>query len=387
MEQTPARILLALPENQRAVIHLDNEAAVKVGPRTFRKRILRYGKWSHPNAPGGVLDVDLAYGQKLAANFANGVWDASPVTLGHPTTEAEAVKNATGGVQALEADADGVWATFSVNAPTADKIDAKEIIGCSAGLIPSYVDHEVGGKGDVGPVLEHLALTNRPYIKGLGDFSPVHLADHGDAVLLSLHTEPQEDKPMERSELLTKAKEAGIDIEALEQAAAKVPTLEADLATAKATPTAPTEEAITAAKAEATSELVAALGEGLVGAGHIALSEGEKPTLAGVVGAIIGAISDGKTAQATLVLSEAEAAVDAAIAQGKALPASKDALVKVFLSDKDTFAALIPAEAIVSLGELGHAGSGVNLSDPNSATGGIDTAAEIDRLAALAETV
>lgn len=365
-------------DNKRAIIHLDDETATKVGPRTYRKRILRYGKWHHAAAPGGILDVSPEYGAKLVANFNEGVWDTAAVTHGHPKDEKDGTLLSTGEVLGLEQDADGVWGIVKVSADTATKIDAGEIKGCSAGLIDNYVDHEVNGRGEVGPVLAHLALTNEPYIKGLGDFAPVQLADEGEAVLLS-PVDPKEEVPMDRAELLAAAKTAGIDIEALEASAAKVTDLEAKLAAA---PT--TETVVEEATAAAQGELVAALGEALVGAQVITLAEGETPNLASVVKAITSAVADGKTAQATLLLSEAEGAVDAAIRSGKAVPAKRDALVKLALSDRATFDALLPDEAIVPLGERGH--SGIDLEEPNGGAG-LDHAAEIDRLAALADAL
>lgn len=378
----------AFPENTRAVIHL-KDAATKVGPGVYRKRILTYGKWNHTAAPDGVLEVDLAYGQRLVKNFAGKVFDAVKITKGHPKTEAEALDLATGDVIGLEAEPDGVYALLTATSETAARIDDGSIVGCSAGIIPDYTDHAVGGAGNVGPVLEHLALTNTPYIKGLGDFSPVHLASKSDAVLLSRQTQP-EDTAMTREELLAAAKAAGIDIESIETAAATTAT-EADKATikeletklaalpAKVDPDPTAEEAAkTEAKAEATQELVTALGEALGAAKIITLAEGETPTLKGVVEGIVASVTEGREAKATLNLTEAEGDVDKAIREGKVLPANRDGHLAIRLSQgHDAWAALVPAAAIVKLNdELG------TIENPDDGT---DVDAEIERLYALAE--
>lgn len=376
------------PENMRAVVHLDDKA-VKVGPRTYRKRILRYGKWSHKAAPDGVLAVDESYGKKLVNNFTGKVFDAVKAVKGHPKTEAEAIANAAGDVVALDdlggADGPGVYATVTVPEDVSAEIDSGAIVGCSAGIIPSYADHELDGKGSVGPVLEHLAFTNTPYIKGLGGFSPVHLADSGDSVLLSLPNDKDDlEGTMTREELLAKAKELGIDIETLEADAGKVSGLEAELAEAKKPEKPePTEATAKATKDAAVGEVVAALSDAFAGAELIELAEGETPTLKGLVDSIATGLAAGKATGEKLALSEAEADVDAAIKDGKALPAQRDSLIKVRLSDKETYEALIPEHPLVDLSEHGTA----ELADGTTLADGTKATDEVDRLVALAEEI
>lgn len=395
-----------MPENTRVVIHLGDEPVQKVGPRLFRKRVLRYSSWRHPNAPGGILAVDREYARRVVSNFMTKAWDHAAVTLGHPKGEAAGLAAAVGEVVGLEDADDGVWATLSVDQATADAIDEKKIKGCSAGLVPNYVDHEVGGRGDVGPILAHLALTNEPYIKGLGDFEPVHLADGGEAVLLSPaeSDEPPEGTHMTLEELLAQAKKdgldakavakgLGIDVEGLEAKAAladKVPTLEEELeALKKAAPPAddkkePTAEELAAAKKEGAGELVAALGQALAGAKVIELAEGQEPDLATVVKAIVDTAAAGAQARVDLSEQRFENAFAAAKKAGKVVPAQKDNLKKVFLSDEATFTALIEATP-KSVDFAEHGEEGVDLEEP--ATGEkVDAEAEVERYAAMAES-
>lgn len=385
------------PENVGAVIHL-KDTPQKVGPRTYRKRILRYGKWFHKAAPGGVLAVDENYGKRLVQNFSAKVFDAVGVVKGHPKGDADAIDNAAGAVLALDdaggPDGPGVYATVMVSDDVAAKIDAGDtsVVGCSAGIIPNYVDHEVNGRGPVGPVLEHLALTPTPYIKGLGGFAPVHLADNRSVVLLSASDDKDHlEDVMERTELIAKAKELGIDIEALEADAQKVPGLEGELAEVKdklekapAKTDADLEAVQSAAKETAVGEVVAALSDGMVKEGLITLSDGKAPTLGELVGSIASAIAEPRAA---LRLSEAEADVDAAIKEGRALPAARDSLLKVRLSEggAELLKGILPDKPLVDLSELGTTGA----DDPGTVTlaDGTKATDEVERLVALAEEI
>ena len=347
----------AFPENVTAIIDLDDKSATKLGPRTYRKRILRYGRWQHDAAPGGILSVDRGYGRRLVENFTGKVFDTVGANIGHPKNDQERIATAAGDIVGLEDADDGVYATVTVPPKVAEDIDEGRIKGCSAGIIPEYVDKEIGGRGNVGPVLDHLAFTNKPYIKDLGDFSPVHLADDSKIVLLSLTTTtPPEGKTMDKTELIAKAKELGIDIEALEADAGKLPALTTELEAAKAKiPAKPVEEIAAEAKVAAGQELTTALAEALSANKLITLAEdGTKPSLSDVVGAIAKAIQEPKDA---LLLSEATADVDAKVKSGHILPTQRDAMVKVRLSDPDTFKALVPEKAIVDLAELGTTGA------------------------------
>lgn len=381
--------------NQKAIIGLDDLAPTQVGPQLFRKRVARYGSWHHKNAPDGLLTIDKTYAQQLADNFSQGVWPDVAVTFGHPKDEADAVKQSTGKVVGVEVAEDGYYNLVQVTAETAQKIKDGAILQCSMGIIPDYEEHEVGGRGKVGPVQNHLALTNEPYIKNLGDWLPVQMADAQDVVVLSEYEAPKE-APMNEAELIAAAKELkldpaklatdlGLDIAAIETAARDKAL--ADVATlVPAKPDPKGEAKPEAAKTEATKELVAALGEALASGGVITLAEGQEPTLADVVGAITTAVQSGKQANITLAEQQADAAVAKAIREGKALPAQAASLKKVWLSDKETFEALLPKSPIVDFNEIGSQDQ-TDLSDPATATGGINASEEIDRYAKLAETM
>lgn len=390
----PVMILLedpdAFPENVGAVIHLDDKAQ-RVGPGMYRKRILRYGRWSHTAAPDGVLDVDEGYGKKLVNNFAAKVFDTVQAVKGHPKNDAERIANAAGSVVALDdaggPDGPGVYATVSVPPEVDAEIQEGKLVGCSAGIIPNYSDHEIGGKGAVGPVLDHLAFTNTPYIKGLGGFAPVHLADDTQTVLLSPADAPTKETIVDRAELIAQAKTLGIDIETLEQTAALVPDLQAKVDKA------PDADAV---KEAAKAEVAVALGEALTGSGLITLGEGESlPDLGTLVAKVGTTLAEGRNAATALRLSEANAAIDKAVADGKIILGKNEedgsnkvraAQVKLFLSDKETWEAVLPKVALVQLGELGTTGSD---EDPTVVTLADGTVVddEVKRLLELSENI
>jgi hypothetical protein len=400
------------PEDTLAIISLD-DPTTKVGPRTFRKRILRDGRWAHPNAPNGVLEVDTHYMQRVIANFSAGIWDHVAVTKGHPKDAAEALDLAAGDVVALEEvrtgdpKVDGLYAIFVANADVAPKI-GNEIKGASGGIIPNYIDHDLStNRGAVGPVLGHLALTNEPYIKDLGPFEAAHLANTQRSLLLSERTDLPEDLDMTKEELIAKAKELGIDLATalgldvakLEADAADVEklkgektTLEAELEKLKKGEIPPvveppkpelSDEAKAAAEA-AKAEVVAALGEALVGAGVIELAENEKPTMAGVVGAIAAAVKGGNAAGVALSEQRFAHAFKTAVKEGRATVAQKEGLQKAWIElGEDTFEALTK-NVIVELGELGTIDD-IDLAEPPG--GGIDTTKEVDRYAEMSKTL
>ena len=144
----------------------------------FRKVVLTEGRWTHPTNEFTV-EATPEYIRGIAdrhAKYRDRV--ESFVPLGHT---GDPLKN-TGSIPLVEVgkDADGK-ATLSVvfdikNPEVATKIRNKEITGVSVGIDPHFtVSNSDGSVDDVGPYLEHVALTQRPVIgQGhLGDFEPI----------------------------------------------------------------------------------------------------------------------------------------------------------------------------------------------------------------------
>ena len=348
--------------------------AVALSRRLFRKQILRYGKWSHPAAPGGVLNVTKEFVTKIADNFKRGVRDNVPIPLGH---EMDAISS-VGKVVGLEVDENGLWGIHEIeDAEAADKI-GKVWTGTSAFIDLNAEDKETGEK--LGPVLVHNAITNAPYIKGLAPFESVALGeDAQDAVVIALHE--QTDEPggaMTLEELLHELQETSDDElrAALQEHRPEV--------LASATEAADDdEEALEAARREGREAVVAALAEKGI---TVALSESAAGSDEDVdvdieSHPVVVALAERVTKlEGEKVEAAAEAVIDKAIAEGKVLPSQREGLLEVALSENgmDRLTKIIPSEAVVDLSEKGTApGDETNVSLSEE-----DAQAEADRLVA-----
>jgi phage I-like protein len=202
--------------------------------------------------------------------------------------------------------------------------------------------------------LVHWAITNAPYIKGLAPYEAVALGEDGDgATIISLNDEKggSMDPIQQALEALKDASDEDIR-KALAEHRPEV------LKAEEGGEGAPDLDAVkTEAKEEATKELVAALAErGVV----VEFSEKE-------AGSETGKIDVSKSPEFvelsekfdTMAKERAEekatAVIDEAIKDGKILPAQKEGLLEVALSEggMERLKKLIPTEAIVELGERG----------------------------------
>lgn len=347
-----------------------DDAPVALSARRFRKQILRYGSWVHPKAPGGKLMVTKALVKQIVDNFHRGVRDNVPIPLGH---EVDAISS-IGQVIALEMDDAGLWGIHEIKDEDAAKKIGATWTGSSAFIDMNAVDKETGES--LGAVLVHNAITNAPYIKDLAPFEAVALGeDADDAVVIALQ-EAKQGEAMTIEEMLAQLAETSDDELRTALSAAR-PEL---FAVANSEDETDAEAAIAAARQEEREAIVAALAEKGV---TVALSESAADDK--------NADVDISSAPAFVALSErldalesektkasVEAIVDEAVKEGKVLPAQRDGLIEVGLSDAEMLTKLIPAKAIVALGEQGIAPAdetNVQLSEE-------DARAEADRLVA-----
>lgn len=342
---------------------------VALGSNLFRKQLLRYGVWDHPKAPGGKLTVTKEFVTKIVDNFKKGLRDDVPVPKGHDLDALSSV----GKIVGLEQDDSGLWGIHEI-IEDVDKI-GKTYTGTSAFIDMAYVDKETGKEH--GPVLIHNALTNAPYIKGLAPFEAIALGeDANEAVVISLPSENKGRSNMTVEELLAQLDETSDDDlrKALE---AKRPEL---FGSPEGNPE-DAEKVIADAKKEAREELVAALAEKGV---TVSLSEenekdGAKaevdiqssPEFVALSERVENLESEKKT-------TEAETLIDSAIHDGKVLPAQREGLLEVALSEggMDRLAKLIPDAKIVDFSEKGsNKGHETNVELSEE-----DAEAEVDRL-------
>jgi hypothetical protein len=332
-------------------------AAAKVGPRLWRKHLLRWGEWVHPNDSDKKLKITPEFAAKLKANFDAAILDTVPV----PGKHTDDWKANHGDVVGLEVHPEkGVYALLKVDQEADEAIAAGKLKGVSGGLVEDYLDKERNVR--VGPVLRHISLTNVPYIKHLEGFEAVAaLSDDETLVVLSevqTPAPPKEDT-VTKEEALAFLKGEGIDVEALQGEAGSLKTLR----------------------------------EALKGA-SIELAEDAKPEQ------IIAALSQLKTkADESTSLSErvvkleadrkreqAERLVAPYIKVGKVVPADKDKWIALAETNPEMCElALKGMSENVLLGELGTADPGEDPNKPTDLTDPAKVDEEVARYAKLAK--
>jgi hypothetical protein len=372
--------LVIIPSKDSTAYDELGEAKVELSRRStgtlFRKHILTKGDLIHP-ATGKRIKIDDAFVSRLKENFDNKICPIVQVPLANDNNaHVEDPDRNVGEVIDVEVQGDKVYAVIDARR-NADKFKDRTYIGASAMLSLDYTDTSTGSK--VGPTLCHVAVTNRPYITNLEDYEEIvkASADNSDeAVLLTEPAEEEVDsgsteepelkehKTMTKEELIAALKaEHGIDVDALQAEAAK--------------------PAETDPAAELSNKLVTALTD----AGVVKLSsDNSAENVEQVVGAVVELAKDNvelsnrlETLEKKSAESEAVYEVEARVRDGFIDPAKKDAMVKLYLSNKDLYTDLLPAEPKVEL----SAERGTS-TEANENKVELDVDAEIARLSQLA---
>ena len=161
-------------------VNLSDSDKVELGDgHTFRKQILKKGKWHHWAADKGVLTIDDAHIDSLVKNFNDNILEKVSVPLTHTDDPA----SNTGEVLELIKTADGLDAIIEIkDETTLEKIKKGLITAVSASFDPNYMVKKT--KEFVGPVLQHVALVAEPYIKGMRKF--VMLSEEQGREVISL---------------------------------------------------------------------------------------------------------------------------------------------------------------------------------------------------------
>ena len=134
----------------------------------FRKQILKFGKWYHWCADGGILNINNKTIDSLVKNFNEKTIENVSVPLTHTDDPS---KN-TGEIVSLEKTKDGLDAVIEIKDENIAEKIRKGLIKCiSASFDPNYKVKKTNAF--VGPTLLHAALVAEPYIKGMGSFIPL----------------------------------------------------------------------------------------------------------------------------------------------------------------------------------------------------------------------
>lgn len=148
----------------------NSEDMVELGEsKVFKKQLLRFSDWIHPNDPSKKLSVDKSFAQQLVDNFKKRVAGRVPVPVEHWRYNTNDSMANAGELVDLSVEDDGIYGTIEVKRDNvAQDIQDGILFDVSASFDENYQDKESGRF--LGPVMRHVALVNKPYIKGLNPF-------------------------------------------------------------------------------------------------------------------------------------------------------------------------------------------------------------------------
>lgn len=143
-----------------------SETAQKVGPRMFRKTIMRPG---HISKGGVDYDIDRPFMQQLVTNFTAGLRESVTLQLADRLNRHNEDPTRTRGKLAgLELTAaDELVGIFETSADGAALLDTYPYIGCSPAIDMQF--SRADGRA-AGPTLLHVAATTDPEVSKLGDW-------------------------------------------------------------------------------------------------------------------------------------------------------------------------------------------------------------------------
>lgn len=157
------------------------ELAARVGPRLWRKTILRPG---HVSKGGVELDVDRTYMEDLVASFKAGAKDQVQFVLANSKNQHdESPERFAGSIVDLAVTADDrLEATFAVTAKGDQLLTDNPELGASPSLEHSFARAD-GRKG--GPTLLHVCGTLDPEIGRLGSWARADLSSEYEVIDLT----------------------------------------------------------------------------------------------------------------------------------------------------------------------------------------------------------
>jgi hypothetical protein len=327
--------LSILPSSENDFVEIDAPIECSRTPtgKTYEKHILNKGVLLHPMT-GAKINIDDEFVRKLKRNFDNGTCDIVQVPLadGQNAHSEDPDRNIGEVIDIRERD-NKIYAV--IDARRADAVDklGKTWLGASAMLSTNYKDTKTGNR--VGPTLLHVAVTNRPYVTGLEDYKEIvqasntgkgsnaavylESADNRNDETLAASTPPEE-ITMNLDELFAALLEHGVDVPALQAAAA-----EAD------------------AKAALSNELADKLAETL----ELSNSSVDVETVVGAIAELHTEKVELSNRVHNLERAQATHVVKALVKEGYVLPAQEETYVELRLSNTELFEKLVPAEPII----------------------------------------
>jgi len=389
-----------MPEGLRFAFfdeHKDFGTVEEGGVIYFRKPILAFGIWKHPEDRDIEFEITPEVVKQIAYNFENGVPVEAPITLTHTDNP----KMKIGNVKKFIPTDVGLDAVFSV----ADKdmvanIENKEKApGVSCWLDLSYRDKQ--SNKEVGAVVKHVALVNHPYIEGLGDYKVVSLSEDKEAdkyvpLIMSESKFKYGVNKMTLAELVKELKEKHkLDVSQLQEDLKVLnKQIEDGDLIKKVDAPALSEELLTEIKEKLeldekitkSDEIVKALFDKVKEVLKLSDTNTKKDDEAAKVAAAAVKEAEAKdkrieVLEAKLTEMDANKKIDALITENKVLPAEKESLVKLYKKDEALFTEFVATRSkpLLELAEIGAKADEVPQEEKDKEK------AEIDRLAKLAD--
>lgn len=297
--------------------------------RLFRKQILHEGSFIHPNNPSKKVVIDRKFAEDLIKNFKAGDDIVQFPLVDDKNKHSEDPTRNLGEVVGLSYEPGrGVFADIDVRKHAEDV--GKTIIGGSAMIAMSYRNNVTGEVKS--PVLLHVAATNRPYVPNLEGFKEIlAMSDTtNDEDLVFLSESQQIGGAMSKDELIAALGDYGIDVPDLQRRAAAV-----DNIAALSNLIDPKDSTITLSDlAQATIE-----------------NDERNLELSNQLEAANTSVAELTEELKTLKLSAAEAEIDKLIGEGRIFPKAREKMIELSVTDRETFEALLPDEAIVQLSD------------------------------------
>ena len=342
------------------------------GLAVFRKQILKYGTFRHPDGRRNVTFNDKVFDEIIRA-FNAGAVEHVPVMLG--THDEEATEKIIGRVFKLEKAERGLYALVEiVDELIVSRIrnslrDGKGVIDeVSVSLGPVPTD-----EGEEYPItLTHLAVVTHAWFRGMDSFEELAASlssENPTAIDMS-----KEDQDMDREQIIAALKAAGVDVSGMETQEELTAALK-KLAESDTDDQPSVEEQVQAALKAAgiegsLDELKASIEEAkkdntVLAALKAALNP-EDPTpdevsiadVAKAVATLQASFNEMKEENASLKASnlaiKGGSKIDKLIEEGKITPANKDHYMKLFETDEELFDTLTASlQPVVPTGQSG----------------------------------
>lgn len=314
--------------------------------KLYRKEILRTGKWIHPSAPKGILEVTKEYLSQLVENFKKTPF--VPVLRGH-VSNIEAEKNPAlilnKNINKLSVEGEKLYAEMEI-----DEKELNNYNDVSVSIDPEYIDKESGK--NIGAVLRHVAAVVNPYIKGMEGFTMLSENDKNYLINLSEIQSMTKQKDLITPEVEleeTKVEEIKVETEEVKVEQVVPEKVESEVSEESK------EEVVETPEAEATPEpVVEQVAEEVA---EVPTEDSEKVEETPVVEApesedlseIQRLQLELAEAKAKLTTKEAEEAYNVLLSEGRVFPSMKEEIILLHENGKST---IDLADGSVSLSEV-----------------------------------